>query len=320
MFSCRAGNVDRFASRSSCRTSCRRVSLQKGLASERAVHTCFASHGFVRPEVVGNDLESLAMGFQKFALSWTILLTLLVAAYAKISESTIERDGRGIILLAEPFGFGAGGYLDLTVSNLESHRSNVDFSLLGFFITSSQVSQTVRSKPELCCSCVHRFWQQLISPHKQSQRCRLTCLLVQMSATEHDLCLPYSSPYQDDFLLQAEAQLELDLAQGTCALQAETVTKLLTLKQVEDNSKAGDNTTILSDTMANLVPGYTGGEWSLFFANCQKPSVVSYNLNVAMYNMHNGQRDYLSVGEDMIPSVYLVSLLPLALASTKSPC
>ena len=112
----------------------------------------------------------------------------------------------------------------------------------------------------------------------------------------------------DDFLLQAEAQLELDLAQGTCALQAETVTKLLTLKQVEDNSKAGDNTTILSDTMANLVPGYTGGEWSLFFANCQKPSVVSFNLNVAMYNMHNGQKDYLSVGEDMIPSVYLVSL------------
>ncbi len=60
--------------------------------------------------------------------------------------------------------------------------------------------------------------------------------------------------------------------------------------------------------MANLVPGYTGGEWSLFFANCQKPSVVSFDLNVAMYNTHNGQKDYLSVGEDMIPSVYLVSL------------
>ncbi len=108
------------------------------------------------------------MGFRNFALSWTTLLTLLVAAYAKISESTIERDGRGIILLAEPFGFGAEGHLDLTVSNLESHRSNVDFSLLGFFITSSQVSLTARRKPEMCCPCVHPFWQQLISPHKQS--------------------------------------------------------------------------------------------------------------------------------------------------------
>jgi len=120
-------------------------------------------------------------------------------------------------------------------------------------------------------------------------------------------------------LTQAEAQLELDLEQGTCALQAETVIKLLTLKQVEDNSKAGENTTILSDTMANLVPGYTGGEWSLFFANCQKPSVVSFELSVAMYNMHSGQRDYLSIGEDMIPSVYLVSLAYFAHAEQK-PC
>ena len=83
--------------------------------------------------------------------------------------------------------------------------------------------------------------------------------------------------------------------------------KLLTLKQVEDNLMAGKNATVLSESMAKLVPEYEGGEWSLFFANCQKPSVVSFDLTVAMYNIHNGQRDYLSVGEDMIPSVYLVS-------------
>ena len=104
-------------------------------------------------------------------------------------------------------------------------------------------------------------------------------------------------------LSQAEAQLELDLSHGTCALEAETVVKLLTLKQIEE---AGENTTVLSDTMANLVPGYSGGEWSLFFANCQKPSVVSFDLSVSLYNIHNGQKDYLSIGEDMIPSVYLV--------------
>lgn len=180
-------------------------------------------------------------------LSVTILATLLGISQAKISESTIERDGRGIILLAEPFGFGADGHLDLTVSNLESHRSNVDTSLLGFFITSSQ----------------------------------------------------------------AEAQLELDLSHGTCALEAETVVKLLTLKQIEE---AGENTTVLSDTMANLVPGYSGGEWSLFFANCQKPSVVSFDLSVSLYNIHNGQKDYLSIGEDMIPSVYLAAFILFVVA------
>lgn len=106
--------------------------------------------------------------------------------------------------------------------------------------------------------------------------------------------------------MQAEAQLELDLSQGTCALLSETVVKILTFRQVEENAQAGKNSTTLSETMANLVPGYAGGEWSLFFANCQKPSVVSFDMRVDMYNMHNGQKDYLSVGEDMLPAVYLV--------------
>ena len=82
--------------------------------------------------------------------------------------------------------------------------------------------------------------------------------------------------------------------------------KVLTLRQVEENAQAGKNSTNLSDIMAKLVPGYAGGEWSLFFANCQKPSVVSFDMKVEMYNMHNGQKDYLSIGEDMIPAVYLV--------------
>lgn len=107
-------------------------------------------------------------------------------------------------------------------------------------------------------------------------------------------------------MLQAEAQLEFDLSQGTCALLADTVVKVLTLKQVEENAPAGKNSTKISESMAKLVPSYAGGEWSLFFANCQKPSVVSFEVRVEMYNMHNGQQDYLSIGEDMIPAVYLV--------------
>ena len=79
------------------------------------------------------------------ALCCALLALLAIAGLpgcidAKIADDTIERDGRGIILLAEPFGFGSEGHLDLTVSNLELHRSNVDTNLQGFFITSSQVS------------------------------------------------------------------------------------------------------------------------------------------------------------------------------------
>ncbi|KAL3160800.1 hypothetical protein ABBQ38_009211 [Trebouxia sp. C0009 RCD-2024] len=183
-----------------------------------------------------------------FLLCCALLLSLLIpptCVTARIADDVIERDGRGIILLAEPFGFGSEGHLNLTVSNLELHRSNVDTNLQGFFITSSQ----------------------------------------------------------------AEAQLELDLSQGTCALLADTVVKVLTLKQVEENAQAGRNSTNINEAMAKLVPSYAGGEWSLFFANCQKPSVVSFDVRVEMYNMHNGQKDYLSIGEDMIPAVYLAAFV-----------
>ena len=150
------------------------------------------------------------------------------------------------------------------------------------------------------------------SLHAPARLCRP--LLCQVAACwSSNASLSMSSCKNSDFLLkfhmkriQAEAQLELDLSQGTCALLAETVVKVLTLRQVEDNAQAGKNSTNLSKAMANLVPSYAGGEWSLFFANCQKPSVVSFEMRVEMYNMHNGQKDYLSIGEDMIPAVYLV--------------
>lgn len=178
---------------------------------------------------------------------WLGLLVVLLAisrvsVEARINDAKIERDGRGVILIAEPFGFGSDGHLELTVSNLESHRSSIDPSLLGFFITSTQ----------------------------------------------------------------AEAQLELDLEHGTCALQDSNVIKLLTLAQVEESMKSGQNSTSILGLMAELVPNYQGGEWSLFFANCQKPSVVSFDIITAMYNMHDGHRDYLAVGEDMEPTVFLV--------------
>lgn len=91
-----------------------------------------------------------------------LLLVLLgQATYvtARITDDTIERDGRGIILLAEPFGFGSEGHLDLTVSNLELHRSNVDTNLQGFFITSSQVSPCISDGAHCTCpsACCHTY-------------------------------------------------------------------------------------------------------------------------------------------------------------------
>lgn len=51
-----------------------------------------------------------------------------------------------------------------------------------------------------------------------------------------------------------------------------------------------------------------GGEFSLFYTNCEKLTVVSFDIKVALYNVRaNGYKDFLSVGEDMLPIVFMVS-------------
>ena len=65
--------------------------------------------------------------------------------------------------------------------------------------------------------------------------------------------------------------------------------------------------------MQDLIAEYQGGEFQLFFANCQPLSAVSFELRTELYNVKsNGKRDYLSIGEDELPTVFMVRarLLP----------
>ena len=134
-----------------------------------------------------------------------VLLGQSISVTARITDDVIERDGRGIILLAEPFGFGSEGHLDLTVSNLELHRSNVDTNLQGFFITSSQVSYQISfvmhstSSPACCHSQGHS--DHILCKHpacstsQQSALClgtfaRLLVLVVYLDILRHGVALP----------------------------------------------------------------------------------------------------------------------------------
>lgn len=57
----------------------------------------------------------------------------------------------------------------------------------------------------------------------------------------------------------------------------------------------------------DLIAEYQGGEFQLFFANCQTLSAVSFELRTELYNVKsNGKRDYLSIGEDELPTVFMV--------------
>ena len=63
----------------------------------------------------------------------------------------------------------------------------------------------------------------------------------------------------------------------------------------------------------DLIAEYQGGEFSIFFANCEPLSAVSFELRTELYNVKpNGKRDYLSIGEDALPTVYMVRLQSMA--------
>jgi hypothetical protein len=97
--------------------------------------------------------------------------------------------------------------------------------------------------------------------------------------------------------------------QGKCAFEADNVVKLLTFDMIENNKAQGVDKTQLSARLADVIKDYAGGEFSLFYANCQKLAVVSFDIRVALYNVRgNGVKDFLSVGEDMLPAVYMVRL------------
>ena len=105
-----------------------------------------------------------------------LLLACLMAAaapaFGRITEATVARDDRAIILIANPFGcaaihvpsaslyadhrfdppynvfeecclschrFGADGYVDVSVSNFNSwHQGSIDLAKIGFFLTTSE--------------------------------------------------------------------------------------------------------------------------------------------------------------------------------------
>eukprot|EP00238_Polyblepharides_amylifera_P011587 CAMPEP_0196582350 /NCGR_PEP_ID=MMETSP1081-20130531/38671_1 /TAXON_ID=36882 /ORGANISM="Pyramimonas amylifera, Strain CCMP720" /LENGTH=438 /DNA_ID=CAMNT_0041902889 /DNA_START=78 /DNA_END=1394 /DNA_ORIENTATION=+ len=104
---------------------------------------------------------------------------------------------------------------------------------------------------------------------------------------------------------EAETQLETDLSEGSCVLENSNIDRLFTFQELDQNRNSeGSDWTF--DYVNKIAPD-KGGEYSLFFANCLPQAVVSFDINVALYNEGaSGAKDYLSAGEAMLPTVYMV--------------
>lgn len=185
----------------------------------------------------------------RVAAAGLLALLLLVAASgasAKITNAMVKKDDRSLILMAEPFGFGPDGRINITISKFlfrrlgtAKEKEKPNYSRLGFFITTAE----------------------------------------------------------------AEVQLEVDLNEGKCALDATDVTiTLLTFDEID----ATKGELQRGFALRELIQDYDGGEFSLFFANCEPDSAVDFKANIALYNMKGDTPDFLPVGDDVLPIIYFL--------------
>mmetsp|Transcript_26161 Transcript_26161/g.49709 ORF Transcript_26161/g.49709 Transcript_26161/m.49709 type:complete len:442 (-) Transcript_26161:342-1667(-) len=112
---------------------------------------------------------------------------------------------------------------------------------------------------------------------------------------------------------EAETQLESDLSEGSCVLENSNIDRLFTFQELEQERNA-EGSKWNFDYMNKIAPD-KGGEYSLFFANCLPQAVVSFEIQVALYNEGaGGAKDYLSAGEAMLPTVYMVMFVLYAVS------
>lgn len=105
------------------------------------------------------------------------------------------------------------------------------------------------------------------------------------------------------FITTAEAETQL-VEQDGCPLDStEYAVTLFTLDEVDATSGELSRGYVLKE----LLLDYAGGEFSLFFVNCEPHSAVDFDARVALFNAKAGGRlDFLPLGEDMLPLMYLV--------------
>ncbi|KAL4860143.1 hypothetical protein ACK3TF_000346 [Chlorella vulgaris] len=99
----------------------------------------------------------------------------------------------------------------------------------------------------------------------------------------------------------AEGQLELDLAERKCPLDSQDIAiTLFTFDAIDPKTSKVSREFRLFD----MLQDFHGGEFSLFFANCEPDSAIDFTLGVSLYNVRGNRNDYLPVGEDMLPFIY----------------
>lgn len=180
-----------------------------------------------------------------------ILFSLIWApvAFTKITDAHVRKEDRLLVPLDEPFGFGPGGRINITLSK---------FTLFPLYDLDKKTT---------------------ISPS-----------LKRMGLT-------ITTPYGGLLLEEAIG------TEGTCALDSDEQITLITFDEIDLATKSIDREIVLDELLEN----FSGGEFILYFANCEPQTAVDFELRLALYNRKDQVNDFLPVGQDVLPLLYTVS-------------
>lgn len=199
-----------------------------------------------------------------------ILLCFTPLAVTKIEESYIDKDERHVVVVSSAFGFTELGIMDVLVSKFQDYKpsgaATPDLTKMGFLLAPSE----------------------------------------------------------------SETQLDMDLLQGNCPLSdnpsyvslfnlkqvrmrtrfghSNTITQVRDTQTIDEAQHSGDASFIQQYPITSVLPDFMGGELSLYFVKCPglEPYVVTIDIKVASYNLKGERKDYLSVGDDALPLLYMV--------------
>lgn len=59
----------------------------------------------------------------------------------------------------------------------------------------------------------------------------------------------------------------------------------------------------------DILEDFKGGEFVLYFANCDAYTAVDFDVRLALYNVKGNRADYLPVGQDVLPPIYFFSFI-----------
>lgn len=92
---------------------------------------------------------------------------------------------------------------------------------------------------------------------------------------------------------------------GLCPLDSEEQITLLNFGEIDVGSRSLERDFVLDD----MLEDYTGGEFLLYFANCEADTAVDFDITLALYNLKDNRMDFLPVGQDYLPLLYFVAFL-----------